>query len=189
MKRWHGEAVSNDIAMRTTLILLLAGALAALAEPTAPTPAQLAEAYYARGIAAEKAGDVTTARTAYTKALQANPNHANCRFRLKQLELDKDSIAARGREGQFAKVLIPVVQIDGATLQESLDHLAAMVTKESKNQLTPNFVVQDPQNKLANTKINLNLKNIPASAVLKYLLDQSKAKARYDEHAVVIEPR
>lgn len=178
----------NAKAMRTTLILLLAGATAALAEPKSLTPSQTADAYYARGIAAEKAGDVTGARAAYTKALQANPNHANCRYRLKQLELDKGAIAAKGREAQFSKVMIPVFQIDGATLQESLDALGTMITKESKKQVTSNFLIQDPQNKLANTKLTLNLKNVPASAVIKYLLTQSNAKARYDEHAVVIEP-
>ncbi len=144
---------------------------------------------YARGIAAENAGDYEGARTAYLKALQANPQHANCRYRLKQLELNKQSIAAKGREGQFNTVMIPAVQFDGATLQEAFTALNTMILKESKDKLSPNFVIQDPHNKLANTKISLNLKNLPASAVIKYLLTQGNAKARYDEHAVVIEPR
>lgn len=181
--------VFTDITMRTTLILLLAGAVTALAEPTAPTPTQIADAYYAKAIAAEKAGDVDGARTAYTKALQANPQHANCRYRLQQLELNKNAIAAKGREGMFNTVMIPTVQFDGATLQEAFEALNTMILKESKNKLSPNFVIQDPQNKLANTKISLNLKNLPASAVIKYLLTQGGAKARYDEHAVVIEPK
>ena len=64
-----------------------------------------------------------------------------------------------------------------------------MILKETKDQLSPNFIIQDPQNKLANAKITLNLKNLPASAVIKYLLTQANARARYDEHAVVIEPK
>ena len=45
------------------------------------------------------------------------------------------------------------------------------------------------QKGLAAEKISLNLKNMPAKAVLKYLTDQTGAKVRYDEHAVVISPR
>jgi tetratricopeptide (TPR) repeat protein len=174
--------------MRKLLILLLAGAAVALAETTPPTPAQLAEAYYAKGIAAEKAGDVDGARLAYTKALQANPRHANSRFRLNQLKIDGGAIAAKGREAKFNKVIIPVIQFEDATLQESIDALSAFITKESKGELAANFLIQDPQKKLAAAKITLNLKNLPASAVIKYILTQANAKARYDEHAVVIEP-
>ena len=55
--------------------------------------------------------------------------------------------------------------------------------------MTPNFVIEDPQNLLAERKISLNLKSMPAQAVMKYLMDQTGAKARYDEHAEVITPR
>jgi hypothetical protein len=37
-------------------------------------------------------------------------------------------------------------------------------------------------------KITLVLKNTPAKAVLQYILDQARAKARHDEHAIVITP-
>lgn len=181
--------VSNDTTMRTTLFLLLAAAATAVADPQSPNPAELANAYYAKGMAAENAGDVQAAMAAYNKALQANPQLANCRYRLKQLELNKDTVAAKGRENRFNKVMIPAVQFDGATLQEAFDGLNTMILKETKDQLSPNFIIQDPQNKLANAKITLNLKNIPASAVIKYLLTQANAKARYDEHAVVIEAK
>ncbi len=160
----------------------------ALAETVAPTPAQMAEAYYAKGIAAEKAGDLAGARLAYTKALQTNPQHANSRFRLNQLKIDGGKIAAKGREAKFSKVIIPTIQLDAATLQESVDALAIIVGKESKGELAANFLIQDPQKKLADAKITLSLKNIPASAAINYILSQAKAKARYDEHAVVIEP-
>ena len=175
--------------MKKLLILLIAGVTVSLAAPPAPTPAQLSEAYYAKGIAAEKAGDAEGARLAYTKALQANPNHANCRYRLNQLKIDGGAIAAKGREAKFNKVIIPVINLADATLQESIDALTLILNKESKGEFTANFLIQDPQKKLAEAKITLSLKNIPASAVIKYVLTQANAKARYDEHVVVIEPK
>jgi hypothetical protein len=186
---WHNAPVSTDIAMKKLLTLLIAGATMALAETTAPTPAQLAEAYYAKGIAAEKAGDAAGARLAYTKGLQAYPRHANCRFRLNQLKIDGPAIAARGREAKFATVIIPVINLDGATLQEAIDAIALGIEKASKGKIAGNFLIQDPGKKLDQAKITLSLKNLPASAVIKYILTQANAKARYDEHAVVIEPR
>jgi len=175
--------------MRKILIVMIAGAAAALAEPTAPTPAQRADAYYAKGIAAETAGDFDGAQTAYTKALQINPDLANCRYRLKELQLNRVAVTAKGREVKFGKVMVPAFQLDGATLQEALDALSLIIGKESKGQVAANFVVQDPNAKLATTKLTMNLKNLPASAVMKYLMTQANAKVRYDEHAVVIEPK
>jgi len=85
--------------------------------------------------------------------------------------------------------MIPVFQLDQANLQESLDALAKIIERESKNEVTPNFVIEDPNKVLAGKTISLNLKNMPARGVLKYLLEQTGAKARYDEHAVVIVAR
>jgi tetratricopeptide (TPR) repeat protein len=175
--------------MRKTLILMIAGAATALAAPTATTPAQQADAFFAKGVAAENAGDYEGAQTAYTKALQINPDLANCRYRLKELELNRAKILAKGREVKLGKVMVPAFQLDGATLQEALDALSQIIDKESKGQVAANFVLQDPNGKLASAKLSLNLKNIPASAVMKYLMTQANAKARYDEHAVVIEPK
>lgn len=174
--------------MRTALILLLAG-VTALAQTKPASPGQLAETFYRKGLAAENVGDYPGAKAAYTEALRNNPRHANCIYRLKQLELNKDDILIKGRKAQFDKIILPVVRFDAATLEEALTAVGTMITKESKDKLAPNFIVQDPKGNLAATKITLNLKNLPASAVLSYLLDQAKAKARYDEHAVVIMPR
>ena len=67
--------------------------------------------------------------------------------------------------------------------------MGVIVEKESKGEVTPNFVIEDPKGQLTTQKISLNLKNMPAKAVLKYLTDQTGAKVRYDQHAVVISPR
>lgn len=177
--------------MKTIASILIAAACVtqAIAQTAKPTPAQSAEAFYRQGLAAEKAGDPDSARTAYTAALKTNPSHANARFRLGELKLHGASIAAKGREAKFGAVIIPEFKLDGATLQESLDALGIIVAKQSKEQVSPNFIVQDAQNQLSAAKITLNLKSMPARAVMQYLLDQSGAKARYDEHAIVIVPK
>jgi tetratricopeptide (TPR) repeat protein len=152
----------------------------------AQTPAPSAESLYQQGQAAEKANDPVAAENHYRNALKANPNHANARYSLGQLKLNSAALVAKGREAKFGAVVIPVFQLDQATLQEALDALATKIEKESKGEVVPNIVIEDPKGAISTQKISLNLKAMPARGVLKYLLDQVGAKARYDEHAVVV---
>lgn len=175
--------------------LAIAAALASEASSQTPvkapaaSPAQQAEACYQKGIAAEKAGDPATAKQAYLEALRMNPRHANARYSLGQLKTNYASIAAKGREAKFGAVMVPEIKLEEASLKESLAALQIVVEKQSKDEVSPNFIVQDPKGALANGKVSLVLKNTPAKGVLKYILDQAGAKARYDEHAIVIMPQ
>jgi hypothetical protein len=63
--------------------------------------------------------------------------------------------------------MIPVYQLEEASLKESLDALGVIVEKQSNNEVAPNFVIEDPKGLLTEKKISLNLKNMPAQAVLK----------------------
>ncbi|MBC8126847.1 MAG: tetratricopeptide repeat protein [Gloeobacteraceae cyanobacterium ES-bin-144] len=159
------------------------------AETPAPTPAQQAEQFYRQGQAAEQAGDPVAAQKAYTEALKLNPGFANARYSLGQLKITSGAIATKGRELKFGAVIIPEFKLDGATLQEALDALCVIIEKQSKGEVAPNFIVQDPKAQLASAKISLNLKSMPSKAILQYLMDQSGANARFDEHAIVISPR
>lgn len=170
-------------------LLTLVVALALVSPVLAQSPGQQAEALYRKGLAAEKAGDPAAARSCYTEALKLDPKNPNATYSLGQLKLNSPAIAAKGREAKFGAVVIPVFQLDQATLQEALTALGVILEKESSGEVTPNFVIEDPKALLAGQKISLNLKNMPAKAVLKYLTDQTGAKVRYDEHAVVVSPR
>lgn len=177
--------------MKTIAIILIAAACAsqAIAQNANPAPARSADTLYRQGLAAEKAGDPDAARSAYSEAIRLQPGHANARYRLGELKLHAPAIAAKGREAKFGAVLVPEFRVEEATLKECLDALEIIVSKQSKEAVSPNFIVQDPKDRLSAAKISLNLKNIPASGVLRYLLEQSGAKARYDEHAIVIAPK
>lgn len=151
--------------------LTLAVAIALVSQVLAQPPAQQAEALYQKGLAAEKAGDPAAARDFYKGALKLDPKNANATYSLGQLKLTAPAIASKGREAKFGAVVIPVFQLDQATLQEALTGLGLIIEKESKGEVTPNFVIEDPKAVLASQKISLNLKNMPAKAVLKYLTD------------------
>lgn len=171
--------------MKTRIIALM---IALVGTAAAESPARLAEAQYRAGIAAEEAGDPDSARSAYTEALRHNPNHANARFRLGELKIHGPKIAAKGREAKVGAVMLPEVAFQEASLSEALEALANKIEKQSEGKLVPNFVIQDPQGKLKNSRIDLRLKNIPVRGALQHVLSQAGARARYDEHAVVVTP-
>ena len=176
----------------TFLLLVIPLAIAATlvfqASAETASPAQQAEALYRQGVAAEGAGDPAAAKKAYQAALQANPRHANATYALGQLKINYTKVAAKGREAKFATVMVPEFKLDQATLKESLDALQLIVEQQSNEEVTPNFMIQDPNNALTEAKITLVLKNTPAKGVLQYVLEMAKAKARYDEYAIVILP-
>jgi len=186
-----GVGVNSIKPMKTIVSILMAAVCVShtIAQNENPQPGRNAEAFYRQGLAAEKAGDPVAARSAYTEALRMHPGHANARYRLGELKIHAPAIAAKGREAKFGAVMIPEFRVDEASLKECLDALGMIVSKQTNEEVSPNFIVQDPKGQLSEAKISLNLKAMPARAVLRYLLDQSGSKARFDEHAIVVVPK
>ncbi len=151
-------------------------------------PAASADAFYRQGVAAEQAGDPDAARSAYAQALRINPQHADATFRMGQLRIRRDSIARQGRQAAFNGVMLQEIRMEDASLRESLEALAKMMETRSEGKVAPNFVVQDPDGKLADAKISLQLRNITSGAVFEYILNMANARARHDEFAIVILP-
>jgi tetratricopeptide (TPR) repeat protein len=173
--------------MRTIIVV----AAIAFASPAtfAQSAAEQAEAYYRKGIAAEKAGDPATARAAYEAALSLHPGHANARYRAGQVKINGASIKSAATEAKLGAVIIPAYQLEDATVQEAIQALGLAMEKATDGKIAPNFIIEDAKGKLADTRISLQLKNVPVKAILEYIHSQAATKARYDEHAVVIMAR
>lgn len=171
------------------LIITLVAASSMLTPTMVHAQTESAASLHKKGVAAEAAGEADAAKAFYTAALKVDPNSADARYSLGQLKIHFDKVAARGREAKLGAVLIPVFQLDEATLPDALRALGDQIEEQSKGEVAPNFIIEDPTGKLKGKTASLNLKNMPVKAVLKYVLDQIGAKARYDEHAVVILPR
>lgn len=173
--------------MKTLIVL----ASIALASPAAfaQSAAEKAESYYQKGLAAEKVGDPATASAAYNAALEVYPSHANARYRAGQVKINAASIKSSAVESKIGSVIIPVYRLEDATVQEAIQALGLAIEKATEGKISPNFIIEDPKQKLANTRISMQLKNIPVKAILDYIHSQASTRARYDEHAVVIMAR
>lgn len=148
-----------------------------------------AQGFYLEGKAAEKAGDPAAAIAAYQKAVALNPNHANARYSLGQIRINAAGIKSAAKEKEIGDIMVPVYQLEEATLREAIDALGLVIEKQSDGEVIPNFIIEDHQGKFSDMRISIQLRNVPVRAVLQYLLTQTGSRARYDEHAVVIQAR
>jgi len=176
--------------MKTPIIITLVALLIAplgLAQQD-PSAATRSELLYRQGLAAVQKGDRSGAQKAFEGALRINPNNANARYQLLQLRGTGGRLAAKARELKLQQVKLPVINFDDVTLEEAIQAIDLLVRKETKEAFSPNFVIQDSTGELAKRPISLQLRNIPAHVALKYTLDLARATARYDEHAILIQP-
>lgn len=143
---------------------------------------------YKLGMIAVKEGNVQAAEQAFKEVLRLQPGHANARYQLGQLKQNQGSIAARQRSKKMGEYVIPQVDFDKVELSEAVAALAVMIEEKSEGKFSPNFMVQDPSNKFGDAAVTLQVKNVPANAVLDMMLKQVGAVAKYEQHAIIIRP-
>jgi len=162
------------------LILALAASL--------PAHADKAAEIYKQGMIAVNEGNAAAAEAAFKEVLRLQPGNANARFQLSELKQNQGSLAARQREKKMGAYVIPQIDFDKVELAEAVAALAMMVEEQSKGEFAPNFMVQDPSSKLAGQTVTLQVKGVPAKAVLDMMLKQTGAVSKYEQHAVIIRP-
>ena len=181
--------------MKTRPLYLVIGmlTLSVLALPSAHAQqGNAAQKAYYTAIAAETAGDVDGAQASYERVLKLNPRHAEARYRLGQLKINRDKIVARAQERKISRVKIAEFRVEDAEFGDAVKALGIHIenaTKDREEQVLPNFIIQDPSNTLAKSKVTLRMRQAPSGEILKHMLQMVNAKVRYDQHAVVIMPR
>ena len=87
------------------------------------------------------------------------------------------------------KITIKEVDFQELSLSETLYILKFRIENESNKQITPNFIIRDPNGEFKNGTITLQLKNLPADTLLRYIANQVQGYVRYERYAIVISPR
>ncbi len=150
--------------------------------------AQTAQQFYNLGEAALRAKNLEKAKSAFESALEKDPNHFNARYALEQIEASSGALATEKKYEVFNKVVIDEFKLEGASLEEALELLQKKVELATKGAEVKNFIVKDPTGKFAAKKITLNLKAVPASAVLKYISEAAAANIAYGQHGIIVTP-
>lgn len=167
------------------LASLTSNTIAAKADPRV----EKASKFYNQGIIASKSGNYELAKTSFREVLKIYPTHPQAKRQLIYLTNNKKSLNVNKRKGALHQVILPKIDIDKSNLQEALEILSAHIAQASSNKVKPNIIVQDPAHKFSGRTVTLNLNNIPADALLGYILDQTSGIARFDAHAIVVSPR
>lgn len=141
---------------------------------------------YQRGVAEMNRGNVAAAERDFQAILKAQPQHPQALYAMNHLKSNRTRYAARTRFYQMKSIKLDRVELSDASLGESLDALATLVTQASTDRFAPNFIVKDPQKKFDAARLNLQLQNVPADQVLRYVVDHVQAKLVYEEHAILI---
>ena len=162
--------------------------LALLALTAIPAHADKAAELYKSGLLAVQEGNVKAAETAFKEVLRLQPGNANARYQLAELKANQGSIAARARAKKLGEFTIEQIDFSKTELSEALAALGMLVEEKSEKKFAPNFLVQDPSKKLGEQLVTLQVKNVPADAVLDMLIKQAGAVAKFEEHAIIIKP-
>jgi tetratricopeptide (TPR) repeat protein len=171
-------------AIRTMKKLIIA--LIALAG--LPAHADKAAEIYKSGLIAVQEGNVKAAEAAFREVLRLQPGNANARYQLSELRANQGSIAARARAKKLGEYTIDQIDFSKTELSEALAALAMLVEEKSDKKFSPNFMIQDPANQLGDRLVTLQVKSVPAKAVLDMLIQQAGGVAKFEEHAIVIKP-
>jgi len=163
-------------------------ASSALAEKTDPR-AQKAGSLYQQGVIAMKAGKYDLARMSFKEVLKLYPTHPQSKRQLHYLDSNRSKLEVNNRKNSLQKIVIKKIDFDAVSAQEAIEILSAHVSKASPEDTKPNFIVQDRHGNFKGKTVTLNLNNVPADTLLRYILDQVGGSARYDKYAIVISPR
>lgn len=173
--------------LTTTITLVAMLTTAAFAQQktvnNAPTPSPAT--LYQAGINAKNQGDIANAEK-YLKAAHA-AKHPHAAFQLGLLTANRAAILGKNRQRALSTIRIEKIDFEDATVSECLDFITA-AAKKQKPDFAPNFVLRDPKKSFAEKTITLELSNVPATAVLDFILSTAEATATYQEHAILIRP-
>ena len=178
--------------MKRTIILVLGTMLAisisSMAETAAEERVRKVATLYQQGVSALKEGDSGTAAECFREVLSLQPSHGNARYQLLRIGQTKPGLAAKMRQRKLTQIKIPKVNFDETTFSDAIEALDILIRKETGDEFSANFVVQDPHGMLEDKVISMKLGAVPANVVLEYVLKMANATVRYDEHAIVISP-
>lgn len=144
--------------------------------------------YYQAAEKELKAGNVEKAKAYYAATLKLDPDHGNAKYRLLSMKTLTADARIRVRKEKLQSIILPNVTFEDLTLEESIEALGAMIEKASDSTFVPNFVIDDPSGTVSKNKVNIRLRNIPATVALKYVLSQGKATENWDAHVINVRP-
>lgn len=156
--------------------VLIAGAGTLLADSVQET--------YTRGLRAYSGGNVEQAEAMFREVLAADPNHRGANACLKRIQATK--APGSDLKKQVENTIVPSVDFKDASLSSVLDYLPTIAAENAPDQGPVNIVRLFPSEYGTDTKITLQLANVPLSSVLDYIAQLGGVKLDYQPNAIVV---
>lgn len=131
-------------------------------------------------------GDRPTAKVLFKRVIELDPKNANAARYLRTIEL---ADAQAGAGGGALKVQLERLMVDKIDFKDtSLDAVLQFLSHVAKQKsMTLSFVQKLPPDYAKNTKITLNLANVPMAVVLQYVGSLSGTVLKPEQYAVAVE--
>jgi hypothetical protein len=133
-----------------------------------------------------QAQDYATAKSLFESLLTLDPKNFTARNYLRAIAQREKG--GPGLESALRKIVIPTVDFRDVTVREAVAFVSQKVRELSGGKQSVNVVWMVSQEQTANARVTLNLQNVPASEVLRYIGDASNLRFSYDALAVKIQP-
>jgi hypothetical protein len=159
--------------------------LALLFFALSPLAAQQSE-MQAEAVRAFQAEDYATAKSLFESLLSIDPKNPAARNYLRAIAQREKG--GPGLEGALRKILIPTVDFRDATVREAVAFVSQKVRELSGGKQSLNVVWMVSPEQTASARVTLNLRNMPASEVLRYIGASSNLRFTYNAVAVKIQP-
>lgn len=136
--------------------------------------------------AAYEAGRYEEAAAGFRKVLKYQPSYVYARKYLTQTEVQmKKGKVAVSLEGKLAKLNVPSVEFDNASLGTVMAYLTQKSTEISDGKVVANFIYKGSNEDKESKMVTLKLGNVPMTEVIRYVGQLTGTKFKYEEYAVV----
>ena len=117
--------------------------------------AQQVELFYNMAAQAYEDGDFPAAQEALKSALALNRSHAHSIALVRRMKTSGNQNVLARRKRIFSNVMIPIIDLNEASVKDAINVLAKTVETQSKGKVIPNFIIQDRNNSFDETKITI----------------------------------
>ncbi len=139
-----------------------------------------------QGKKAYQSGEYREARAYLLKAIKEDPANKRAQEYLRHVQVAaKHDIKPTHLEARLGSVTVRQVKFEQLSVDKALAFLKVKVTESTSGQLRTNFILKGK----SEATITLDLGDLPASEVLRYIAELSGYQLSYDPHAVVLTPK
>lgn len=132
------------------------------------------------------AGEFEKAAIGFRKVLKYQPSYVYARKYLTQTEaMLKKGKTVVTLETKLAKLQVPNVNFDNASLGTVLTYLSQRSEEISGGKVIANFIYKGPREDKDSKMVTLKLGSVPMTEVIRYVGQLTGTKFKYEEYAVV----